>query len=235
MNYLITGNSRGLGLALTETALSRGNKVFGLSRRGNGLEHPMNAEMLGDIGQLEAIPGYLDKLLGGVTHLDVVVLNAGVLGTIATMRDSSLDSLNETMTINVWANKVILDWIQDKSIQVDQVIMISSGAGVRGNKGWGGYALSKATLNMLAQLYAAEMENTHFVALAPGIIDTAMQARISDPGEIDIEIFPSFSSLRDARASNAMPTADEAAQKIFDSFESLKDFASGSTLDIRNF
>ncbi len=67
-----------------------------------------------------------------------------------------------------------MDWLLEWGRPVRQVIMVSSGATVLGNKGWGAYALSKAGLNMLARLYDHEFPDTHISALAPGLIDTAM-------------------------------------------------------------
>ena len=78
------------------------------------------------------------------------------------------------MKINVWSNKVICDWLLKSIPEIYQIVFMSSGAAVNGNRGWGSYSLSKATLNMLAKLYAAEAKQTHFSALAPGLVDTAI-------------------------------------------------------------
>lgn len=64
------------------------------------------------------------------------------------------------MDINVWANKLIIDDLAARHVAPRRIVLISSGAGVVGNHGWGAYALSKAALNMLAQLYAHELPST---------------------------------------------------------------------------
>ena len=139
-NLLITGNSSGLGYGLTEEYLSRGYAVYGLSRRGcQGLDGKL-ADVHCDLADFGAIDPALDVLLGDVAALDLVILNAGVLGEIKDLQDTSLDEIRRVMDINVWANKVILDWLIHSGKPVQQIVMISSGAAVNGNRGWGAYA-----------------------------------------------------------------------------------------------
>ena len=107
------------------------------------------------------------------TKADCPNCDVGGLGALV-LWELAVDEMKRVMEINVWANKTVLDWLHNSAVRVDQVVMISSGAAVLGNRGWGGYALSKAALNMLARLYAHEFPQTHLCALAPGIIDTAM-------------------------------------------------------------
>ena len=94
-----------------------------------------------DLADFDAISDALNVLLSDVSQLDLVILNAGVLGEIKSMQSHSLRDLQHLMDINVWSNKVILDWILDKGLRVSQIVATSSGAAVLGNKGWGGYAL----------------------------------------------------------------------------------------------
>jgi len=135
------------------------------------------------------------------------------------------------MEVNVWANKLVMDWLHAWAGPIDQIIMISSGAAVLGNKGWGGYALSKATLNMLARLYAHEFPATHITALAPGIIDTPMMDYLCD--EADAGAFPALQRLQQARGTPTMPGPGEAAERLISVLPRLKDWPSGSFVDIR--
>lgn len=229
----ITGNSSGLGLGFTRAYLRSDRQVYGLSRRGCPLESPQLHDIRCDAGQLEQLPNALQRLLGGVEALELVILNAGILGEIKEMVATSQEELESIMTINVWSNKVILDWLIARGIECRQIVLISSGAAVNGSKGWGGYSLSKATLNMLAKLYAAEMPESHLVALAPGLIDTAMQDYLCDPAQADVRRFPSLQKLRDARGSDVMPTPEQAAGNIISIMKKLRQHPSGSFLDIR--
>jgi NAD(P)-dependent dehydrogenase (short-subunit alcohol dehydrogenase family) len=228
-NALITGSSSGLGRGLAGQLLDRGWQVYGCSRRTAGL--PGLHERLLDLGDHDAVPDALAGLLAGVRHLRLVVLNAGVLGAIRDISETPLDELKRVMEINVWANKTLLDWLHGSGLAIDQIVMISSGASVLGNRGWGGYALSKATLNMLARLYAHEFPHTHLCALAPGIIDTAMMDELC--GRADAARFPALRRLHEARGTEAMPGPDEAAARVISVLERLRDWPSGSFVDIR--
>ena len=168
-SVLITGTSSGLGEALAETYRDQGARVYGLSRRGSPIQHENLFDTQVDIGELDHVKAVLEDLLHDVKKLDLVILNAGILGEIQAMHTLDMDALKQVMDINVWANKVILDYLCEAPIEVDQVVAISSGAAVNGNKGWGAYSLSKAALNMLVKLYAAEYEQIHFCSLAPGL------------------------------------------------------------------
>ena len=113
-----------------------------------------------------------------------------------------------------------------------QIVFMSSGAAVNGNKGWSGYALSKAALNMMAQLYVHEFPDTHIAAFAPGLVHTQMQDDIRD--NVDSAAFPSMQVLKDAIGTSLMPEPREAGRLLADAFERLPQYPSGSFLDIRS-
>jgi len=235
MNVLITGNSSGLGLGLTETLMEREAIVWGMSRRGCPLKTRFDdviRDRQHDLGELSTLSEALDRLLSDCLRLDLVILNAGLLGRIQDISQTDVHDLEHLMRVNVWSNKLILDWLIERQIPVDQVIAISSGAAVNMNYGWGGYSLSKAALNNLIQLYAHEMTDCHLTALAPGLVDTAMQEYLC--GEVDSEEYPSVQKLKDARGTQAMPNARQTAESILDLIDSLRENQpSGTFVDIR--
>jgi len=226
---LITGTSSGLGYGLAERLLDNGWEVYGCSRRGCDL--PGIHDRIVDLTDYANLPEALQTLLDGVKKLDLVVLNAGILGDIRDLKDTPLEDVKNVMEINVWANKVVMDWLHAWEGRISQVVMISSGASILGNRGWGGYALSKAALNMLAKLYAHEFTDTHISALAPGIIDTAMMDYLCE--QADPESFPALQRLRDARGTDTMPGPSGAAEKVLSVLSQLKERPSGSFIDIR--
>ncbi|MGH8161742.1 MAG: SDR family NAD(P)-dependent oxidoreductase, partial [Gammaproteobacteria bacterium] len=189
----ITGISGGLGRGLAGTYLERGCEVYGLSRSGAGVEHERLRETRADLAELEAVPTVLDRLIGDA-QIELVILNAGLLGEFKPMPEISVAEFRRAMDVNVWANKVILDWFAARRAP-RQAVLISSGAAITGHKGWGTYALSKAALNILAQLYAPDKPETHIAAFAPGLVATGMQERIrrEDSGR-----FPSLKRLQHA-------------------------------------
>lgn len=214
---------------MAEHLLQQGWAVYGCSRRGCDL--PGIHDLQIDLTDQDAVSGSLGSFLAGVGSLDLVVLNAGVLGEISDLAQTSLNELKKVMDINVWANKSVMDWLHVWGRSVDQIIMVSSGAAILGNRGWSGYALSKATLNMLAKLYAHELPHTHIAALAPGIIDTAMMDYLC--AEADADAFPALQRLRQARGTEKMPGPLEAAERLVSVLDRLKDWPSGSFVDIR--
>ncbi len=232
-SVLVTGNSSGLGRGFTEVFLERGWRVYGISRSGcTGLDGDLH-DVTCDLGDADAVAPALARLLDGVERLDLVILNAGVLGPIRDLAETPVATIEEVMRINVWANKRILDWLLARPLPVDRVVLLSSGAAVRGHRGWGAYALSKATLNMLTQLYAHEFPGTQLLALAPGYVDTGMQAVLCDPAQTDGERYPSLQRLRAARGSDAMPDPRRAAERIVDLLPELRERPSGSFVDVR--
>jgi len=233
MNIFITGTSSGIGFGLAKHYLEADHNVYGISRRHNEqLEQYLNFKFLSqDLSSLKEVSGNISRFLEDVEVLDLVILNAGVLSEIKDMKDTSLEEIKKVMDINVWANKVIIDTLFETVDRIDQVVGISSGASVSGSRGWNAYSLSKATLNMLMDLYAKEHQDTHFTALAPGIIDTAMQDYIYSLEEE--EKFPVLKFLKGLKGTSEMPPAGEAANHLAEIIPHLREFESGSYQDVR--
>lgn len=229
---LITGVSSGLGAGLAENLLGAGWEVYGISRRkpefppGQPYHHQST-----DLSHLEGIASSIYHFLSGAERLDLVILNAGMLGAVRDLRESDLESLRRTMDTNLWANKIILDTVFSLKVPVERVVAISSGASISGERGWSGYGLSKAALNMLIKLYAAEVTDTHFLSLAPGLIQSAMQEylnTIPDPGR-----FPVIKRLRQARGTDSMPEPAIAARRVLEAMDRFSSKPSGSYVDVR--
>jgi NAD(P)-dependent dehydrogenase (short-subunit alcohol dehydrogenase family) len=227
---LITGNSSGLGLGLSKVLLAHDYRVFGCSRRGCNLSGDI-ADIRCDLTQFDTIPGKLDQLLAGIEHLDLVVLNAGKLGEIKQISETSLNELQQLMDINLWPNKIILDWFIQSCISIDQILLLSSGAAVMGNKGWGGYALSKCALNMLGRLYAHELPGTHISSIAPGLIDSEMMDYLCT--KADSEAFSALRRIKRAREDGSILSCAEGGERILETLPRLKEFESGSYIDLR--
>ena len=110
-NVLITGVSSGIGLGLAREYLAQGVQVFGLSRRepeeftGQGNFRFESA----DLRKSEEATKAIGRLLKGVDRLDVVILNAGILGRVADMGEITVEEFREVIEVNLLANKVLLD------------------------------------------------------------------------------------------------------------------------------
>ncbi|MFT5133653.1 MAG: benzil reductase ((S)-benzoin forming) [Gammaproteobacteria bacterium] len=229
----ITGNSSGLGYSLSEAYLAEAWQVYGLSRRGcedlGGDLHDIKC----DLNNLDEIPAAMATLFAHVQELDLVYLNAGVLGELTRIIDITQKQLTQIMNVNVWSNKVIVDWLLNSNIRVKQIVAISSGAALSANKGWGCYSLSKIALNKLMELYAEEYTDTHFCSLAPGLVDTAIQDYLCDKSGVLRDEFPGVKKFREARGSAAMPSAKQVAKSVMRIAPRLMKLRSGSYADIR--
>ncbi len=229
---LITGVSSGLGHGLARAYLESGAEVFGCSRRqpNDLIDLGLNFCSL-DLSEQALGQSKLRAWIKRAAAFDLVVLNAGVLGLIKDMQDCSTEELKATMEVNLWSNKWFLDTCFEGERVISQVVAISSGASQSGSRGWNGYSLSKAALNMLIKLYAGECPSTHFTALAPGLVDTAMQDYLTglpaDARYAPIEI------LKAAKGTEAMPDGYGCAKKLIDIFPKLLRNESGAYADIR--
>lgn len=234
MNILITGTSSGLGAGLAAHYLKQGHSVYGISRKSNAaLNGNHNFKFLSqDLSVFEEVENKTGTFLKGITTLDLVILNAGILNEIKDMKDTSLEEIKKVMDVNVWSNKILIDVLFNTIPDIKQVVAISSGASLSGARGWNAYALSKVTLNMLIKLYAREHLDTHFSALAPGLIDTAMQEYIY--GLPDDERFSIVQVLKNAKGTYQMPDPEHAAKNLSIAIGKISNYKSGVFFDIRD-
>lgn len=236
-SVLITGVSSGIGLALMKACLGRGDTVLALGRK----PPPKSEGVPGltfvpcDLADFAAIPKAVGNLLAGADRLDIAILNAGILGCIADLADTPLETMQRVMDVNLWGNKVLVDSLFSAlpgEGRVDQVVGISSGAAISGARGWNGYALSKAAFNMLIKLYAAERPGTHFSALAPGLVDTGMQSYVRGlPGD---PRFPTVDRLKRAHGTPDMPAPEQAAPRLLEAMRAVRKRKSGEFHDLRS-
>ena len=232
MKIFISGVSSGLGYGLAKVYLAMGYEVYGCSRREpkDLVEQELHFAGI-DLNDSVAGKRSFCKLINDVPNFDLVILYAGKLGQIRDMKETSLEDLRETMEINVWSNKWLLDCLFADERSIEQVVAISSGASQSGSRGWNGYSLSKSALNMLIKLYAGERSQTHFTSLAPGLIDTAMQDYLTslpqDPRYKPLDI------LKAAKGTEIMPDGETCARRLIGVFPKLLQVESGSYADIR--
>jgi len=225
-NVLITGCSSGLGLALTNYYLDKEYIVYGISRTKPNIEHENFNFKKYDLSKIELINQDLSPFLSQIREFEVVYLNAGMLGGIKILKDLSIDEIKEVLDLNVFANKELLDILSP--MQIKTIIGISSGASVKGSKGWGAYSLSKSSLNMLLSLYSKEMLDTKLLAVAPGVIETPMTDVIRF--DVDDNIFTSAKVLKEGEIQQPL----DAAARLDEVVKRAEEFESGSFIDVRN-
>jgi NAD(P)-dependent dehydrogenase (short-subunit alcohol dehydrogenase family) len=226
VNVLITGVSSGLGKSLMRGYIKDGHTVYGMSRK---VVKECN-HIPCDLSELETVGIKLEELLGSVSNIDIVILNAGMLGEIKLFQEWSLNELTKIMNLNVWSNKIIIDWLLSK-MNIKQVVSISSGASEHTYKGWSGYSLSKAALRMMMDVYSKDANNTHFMSVAPGLINTSMQDYLCN--KVDRKKFPIINKFIDAKNNNLIDSPEVISRKLIKLIPQLNTFENGSFIDMR--
>ena len=188
---LITGVSRGLGLALSRRLAADGWTLVVDARSGDALEQARRE--LAAHTRVAAIPGDIADpvhraALARAAHdfggLDLVVNNAGILGPSPqpSLFQYPADALLEVFSINVVAPLALLGAIRTALKPGACIINISSDAAVTPYPGWGGYGASKAALDHATAILAAENPALRVYSIDPGDMRTRMQQE-AFPGE----------------------------------------------------
>ncbi|MGI8965030.1 MAG: SDR family NAD(P)-dependent oxidoreductase [Limisphaerales bacterium] len=228
---LITGISSGIGLGLAQTYLERGADVYGVSRRPSEKlsNYPNFTFQSIDLENLGELKNVCALCLPKEGKFDLVILNAGVHGPIGDVNEIDLVEFFSVMNVNTWANKVLLDSLFHLGSTIKQVAAISSHAGTHAFRGSAPYCMSKAALNMLMALYATEKPKTHFSAIAPPLVDTAIQDYLtafpSDPR------FAPIDHLKFAKETGRMLSPEAAAEILIKAFQTALTRPSGTFVD----
>jgi NAD(P)-dependent dehydrogenase (short-subunit alcohol dehydrogenase family) len=192
---IITGASRGFGLALA-TELARGGWNLVIDGRGrDDLERAAAAiddagsgrvtAVAGDITDPEHLAAVVDAASSQGSDFTLLVNNASMLGPSPQPRlaDYPIDVLEEVLTTNLTAPLRLIQLALPHLRRTrGTVINVTSDAAVEGYEGWGGYGASKAALEQLSQVLAAEEPDLTVYWLDPGDMNTRMHQE-AFPGE----------------------------------------------------
>lgn len=188
---LITGASRGLGLALAQALAGNGWRLIVDARGAGALEDAVAT--FARQTDVTCIPGdvadpahrrELAQAAAAAGGLDAVVNNAGTLGVspLPPLLDYPLDALLEVFRVNVVAQLGVLQAVRSALKPGAVVVNISSDAGVEAYEGWGGYGASKAALEQLSNVLAVENPDLRVYWVDPGDMRTTMHQE-AFPGE----------------------------------------------------
>ena len=199
---LITGASRGLGLALARALAARGWHLIVDARGAEALEEA--AAELGEWTEVTAIAGDVAerahrralavaaRAAGG---LDLVVNNASILGPSPQpqLLDYPLDKLARVYQVNVFAPLALLQAVRASLKEGARIINISSDAAIEAYAGWGGYGSSKAALEQLSAILAAENPQWRVYWVDPGDMRTQMHQEAFPDEDISDRPLPEVS------------------------------------------
>jgi NAD(P)-dependent dehydrogenase (short-subunit alcohol dehydrogenase family) len=192
---LVTGASRGIGHAAAKALAAAGAHVILVARTVGGLED-LDDEIQKSGGHATLVPldlkdfPALDRLGASIYErwgkLDAFLGNAAVLGPVTPLSHINPKQFQELVDVNITANWRLIRSLDPLLRQSDagRVVFVTSGAARHHMPFWGGYSLSKAALESLALIYAAECAGTDVKVnlLSPGALRTAMRAK-AFPGE----------------------------------------------------
>ena len=227
----ISGASAGIGAALASAVPFPDARVIDLSRRGGTVEH-FRAD-LSDPSDWRRVEQHFAAELAGFDGERVVfVHNAGTVVPIGPAAAVDADAYTRAVLLNSAAPQVLGRAFLRATAELDcekHLVMLSSGAARNPYPGWSAYNAGKAAVEQWVRTVGAEENGCRVIAVAPGVVDTAMQGDIR---AVDERAFPAVERFRDLKRSGGLITAEQAAQGIWSLLDRRLD--SGTVLDLRD-
>lgn len=241
IKVIITGHTRGLGSALAKALFDRHIHVLGLARH----SHPdfsehysgLLTEFAIDLTDSYRLQSWLsgEFLKAWVREAQMVVLinNAGTLQPIGPLGAQTSSSIAAAVALNVSASLMLANAVVAASgtAKERRVLHISSGAARNAYSGWSVYCATKAALDRHAQSVA--LENTkrlRICSLAPGVVDTAMQAEIRATSK---DVFPMQERFVALRDSGSLWSPEDCAERLVE-YLLGPDFGQEAVADLRD-
>lgn len=235
---ILTGHSQGLGKAILDVYLKKGNfKVLGISRTSLELDHPNFSGLSIDLSDLELLESKLSTLFpsGDFEHI-LLINNAGWIGDVKPIGKLVPKKLQDQVNLNLLTPMYLINAFIGayKANPAKKIICnISSGAAFRPVEGWAGYCSTKAGLAMFSQVLARENNDPSLrvFSLAPGIVDTPMQGEIRTSNQAD---FPDIKKFVSYKEHGDLSSPESVAQKISYLMDHDSEFPD-VIQDVRNF
>ncbi|NOL49081.1 SDR family NAD(P)-dependent oxidoreductase [Pelistega europaea] len=251
---IVTGASRGIGLALAEQ-LARECTILVTVARTESLKsvakiteenHTIHHHFVADLSDTIDVRNLCSKLstiLQKKADRYLLINNAGVLGPMVQyngLTPGLSAEIDNAFHINVAAAITLSSaFLRDMAKHINtstetdkpsiQIINISSGAGRSAYPGWGVYCATKAALDRYSEVVQLEAPWAQIVALAPGVVDTNMQENIRSSDEKD---FPNLQRFKDLHANQGLSAPADVAAKIL-AYSLSPDFGKQTLADIR--
>ena len=214
---VITGASRGLGEGLARTFAESGMRL-GLCARSSIIvpDGPESVTAEVDVTDAQAVTAFADQVEQAFGAIDLWINNAGVLDPVAPLRNIEPTAFRQLIEINVLGvahgSQTYIRHCRRHS-KGGILINISSGAAQHGYAGWSAYCASKAAVDRFSEAVALEEadQGLRVYAVAPGIVDTAMQQRIRNTSAED---FPMVEKFHEFKAQEHFNSTDFVAREL---------------------
>lgn len=237
--YFVTGTTKGLGAALRDELIrDPDNLVIGVSRAPASSIAPINLHAdFTDIASIGPAFSACDAYLEG-RNFDLAVLfnNAGVVVPVDTFDRLDPNETANNVNINLVAPMVLTRLFANATRMCAKqrlVVNISSGAAKRPIAGWSVYCASKAGLEMATRAAASEAATSDaslaICSLAPGVVDTPMQAQVRGATERE---FPDVARFRAMKADGVLRDAGAVARDMIKLIKEGR-LTNGGNFDIR--
>jgi NAD(P)-dependent dehydrogenase (short-subunit alcohol dehydrogenase family) len=245
---IITGASRGLGLAMAMQRLTPGSTVLCISRRINdelarhahatGASLEQWAKDLADSALVAStLSAWLQTRSQSPWHSVTLINNAGVISELGPLREGQSADLANALRVGLEAPMLLsaafLGATRDWKIP-RKVLNISSGLGRRPMASSASYCAAKAGMDHFTRSMALEeatAENgARVCSLAPGVIDTSMQVQLRGA---NASLFPDLATFKGLHAQGQLSSATDTAAKVLAYLERA-DFGTQPVADIRD-
>jgi benzil reductase ((S)-benzoin forming) len=232
---VLTGHSRGLGAAIAAELAGRGIPVLALARQ-QGADMPGVTQVALDLSDTNALSAWLAGgamqafLAGADTAL--LVNNAGMLQPVGPLSSHAPADVARAIGLNVAAPLMLAAAVAAVDVPERRVLHVSSGAGRNAYPGWAIYCAGKAALDHHARAAALDQAaGLRIVSLAPGVIDTDMQAQIR---ATDVQHFPLRDQFQALKANGALASPADCAERLV-AFALSPGFGAAAVADLRDF
>ena len=240
VSAIVTGHTRGLGEGIARHLLARKARVLGIARNENDALAEEYGEALIqsrlDLADSRALLRWLDDgtfalFLAGAGR-PILINNAGLLQPIGPLDAQEPSHVASAASVNVVAALTLsAAFATSTPDAIDRRILhISSGAGRKGYAGWSIYCASKAALDNHARAVALDRTpRLRISSLAPGVIDTDMQAEIRATTE---ELFPDRARFAAMKRDGTLRSPDDVGRAVVE-FLLAPDFGEEPVADLR--
>lgn len=245
--YILTGGSRGMGLAMGQQLLGRGHRLLSIARhrsqelaasaRGDGQLIQWEQDLADSGAAAQRLSAWLHSLKEGDWSGITLINNAGVIPRIAPLSALATADLQNALRVGLEAPMALTgaflaateSWAMPR-----KVLNISSGLGRRPMASQAAYCTAKAGMDAYSRCVALEEalkpHGARIVSLAPGVIDTDMQLQLRSADAAD---FPDLGNFSGMHAGGRLSTPQDAAARVLAWLERA-DFGQNVVADVRD-